>query len=59
MFGMEFGLRIGEIRALKKDCIEDSHVIIKRSFSQWELRETTKNIPNQTLAIDREGKRNT
>ncbi len=41
-FGMEFGLRVGEVRALKKDCIEDEEVIIKRSFSQWELRETTK-----------------
>lgn len=41
-FGMEFGLRIGEIRALKKDAIDGSHLIVKRSFSQWELRETTK-----------------
>ena len=42
MFGMECGLRIGELRALKKDCIIDGEVIIKRSFSQNELRESTK-----------------
>jgi integrase len=41
-FAMEFGLRIGEARALKKDAIEDTHLIVKRSFSEWELRETTK-----------------
>ncbi|HPD57957.1 MAG TPA: tyrosine-type recombinase/integrase [Smithellaceae bacterium] len=41
-FGMEFGLRVGEVRALKKDCIEENELVIKRSFSQWELRETTK-----------------
>lgn len=42
LFGMEFGLRIGEVRALKKDCIVDGQLIVKRSFSQWELREKTK-----------------
>lgn len=41
-FGMEFGLRIGELRALKKDCIERGHVVIRRSFSRADLRETTK-----------------
>jgi integrase len=51
MFGMEYGLRIGEIRALKKDCIENSHVIIKRSFSQWELRETTKTYRIRRLPL--------
>ncbi len=50
-FGMEFGLRIGEIRALKKDCIENDELIIKRSFSQWELRETTKTYRVRRLPI--------
>jgi len=57
LFGMEYGLRIGEVRALKKDCIEDGHVVIQRSFSQWELRETTKTyrirrLPLTTRAFD-------
>jgi integrase len=57
LFGMEFGLRIGEVRALKKDCIKDGHVIIQRSFSQWELREKTKvnkfrRLPLTTRAIE-------
>ena len=51
LFGMEYGLRIGEVRALKKDCIEDGHVIIKRSFSQWELRETTKTYRVRRLPL--------
>lgn len=41
-FAMEFGLRIGEVRALKKDAIKEGHLIVRRSFSEWELRETTK-----------------
>ena len=41
-FAMEFGLRIGEVRALKKDAIEEGHLIVRRSLSEWELRETTK-----------------
>lgn len=51
MFGMELGLRIGEVRALKKDCIQDGHVIIKRSMSQWELRETTKTYRMRKLPL--------
>lgn len=51
LFGMEYGLRIGEIRALKKDCIEDGHVVIKRSFSQCELRETTKTYRIRRLPL--------
>ena len=56
-FAMEFGLRIGEVRALKKDSIEESHLIVKRSFSEWELRETTKTkrirrLPLTTRARD-------
>jgi integrase len=51
LFGMEYGLRIGELRALKKDCIEDGQVIIRRSFSQWELRETTKTYRVRRLPL--------
>jgi len=50
-FGMEYGLRIGELRALKKDCIEDGHIIIKRSFSRYELRETTKTYRVRRLPL--------
>lgn len=57
LFGMEYGLRIGEVRALKKDCIEEGHIVIQRSFSQWDLRETTKTyrirrLPLTTRAIE-------
>jgi len=48
---MEYGLRIGEVRALKKDCINGTHVIIQRSFSQWELRETTKTYRVRRLPL--------
>jgi integrase len=51
LFGMEYGLRIGEVRALKKDCLEEGHVIIQRSFSQWELRETTKTYRIRRLPL--------
>jgi integrase len=51
MFGMECGLRIGELRALKKDCLEDGCVIIRRSFSQWNLLETTKTYRVRRLPL--------
>jgi len=41
-FMQEYGVRPGEARALMKDCLIDDHVIIRRSFSDNELRETTK-----------------
>lgn len=50
-FGMEFGLRVGEVRALKKDCIENGELVIRRSFSQWELRETTKTYRIRRLPL--------
>ena len=37
-----YGLRIGEVTALKWDCITDKEVIIKRSISDGKLREATK-----------------
>jgi len=41
-FAMEYGLRVGEARALKQDAIKDGKVYVKRTFSENELRETTK-----------------
>ncbi len=41
-FAMEYGLRVGEVRAIKKDAIKNGKVYIKRTFSENELRETTK-----------------
>jgi integrase len=41
-FMMEYGVRPGEARALQKDCLVDGNVIIRRAFSDNELRETTK-----------------
>lgn len=41
-FMMEYGLRIGEATALMKDCVTENEVIIRRSHSNGELRETTK-----------------
>jgi len=48
---MEYGLRIGEVCAIKKDCITDNEIIIKRSFSNGELRETTKTGRTRTYII--------
>lgn len=41
-FMMEYGVRPGEARALQRDCLENGYVIIRRAFSENELRETTK-----------------
>ena len=43
-FLTEYGVRPGEAMALKKDCVLDTEIIIKRSFSSGrpELREVTK-----------------
>jgi integrase len=41
-FAMEYGLRVGEVRALKLDAIKDGKIYIKRAFSDNELREQTK-----------------
>jgi len=40
--GMEYGLRVGEVRAIQKDCLTDKELIIKRAFSDNDLMETTK-----------------
>jgi len=42
MIMMEYGLRIGEGRAIMKDCVTEDRLIIKRAFSDNDLKETTK-----------------
>lgn len=42
LFAMEYGLRVGEVRAIKRDAIKGGKVYIKRAFSDNTLRETTK-----------------
>ena len=39
---MEYGLRVGEVRAIKRDCVTDKEIIIKRAFSDNDLVERTK-----------------
>ncbi|MBN1546218.1 MAG: tyrosine-type recombinase/integrase [Syntrophaceae bacterium] len=41
-FAMEYGLRIGEARAIMHDCVKEGRLYIRRAFSENELRETTK-----------------
>ena len=48
---MEYGLRVGEIRALKKDCVTDTEIIIKRTFSDNDLVERTKTKRVRKYAI--------
>jgi integrase len=42
-FGMEYGLRVGEVRALQKDCIKGGKLMIKRAFSDNLLKDTKTN----------------
>lgn len=39
-FGMEYGLRVGEVRAIQKDCIRNGRVYIERAFSDNILKST-------------------
>ncbi|MFC1489242.1 tyrosine-type recombinase/integrase [Thermodesulfobacteriota bacterium] len=41
-FMMEYGVRPGEARALQKDSIKNSEVVIRRAFAENILRDTTK-----------------
>jgi len=40
--GMEYGLRIGEMRAIMWDCITGEEIIIRRAFAENALMESTK-----------------
>lgn len=42
MIGMEYGLRIGELRAIQWDCVKDEELIVKRAFAENQLMESTK-----------------
>ncbi len=42
MVGMEYGFRIGELRAIQWDCVTDDEVIIRRAFAENQLMESTK-----------------
>ena len=44
---MEYGLRIGELIAVQKDCITETHVIIKRAFSESTLKGTKTNLERE------------
>jgi integrase len=37
---MEYGLRVGEVRAIMKDAIVDGKLTIRRALSEFELKET-------------------
>lgn len=41
-FAMEYGIRVGEARAIKRDAIKNGRIYIKRAFSGNELSEKTK-----------------
>lgn len=41
-FAMEYGLRVGEVRAIKRDAVKDGKIYVRRAFSENELRERTK-----------------
>lgn len=42
MIGMEYGLRIGELRAIQWDCLTEDELIIRRAFAENLLMESTK-----------------
>lgn len=41
-FSMEYGIRVGEARAIKRDAIKNGRIYIKRAFAENELNEKTK-----------------
>jgi integrase len=50
-FAMEFGLRIGEVIGLQKDCIAHDEVIIKRTMGKGGLRQCTKTGKNRVYGL--------
>lgn len=50
-FGMEYGLRTQEVRAIQKDCIRDGKLVIKRAFAENVLEEHTKTKKNRTYEL--------
>jgi len=51
-FGMEYGLRVGEVRAIQKDCITSTHVTIKRAFSDNRLKGTKTGLEREYVLTD-------
>ena len=49
--GMEYGLRVGEARAIMWDCVTNEELIIQRAFSDNRLRETTKTSRIRTIGM--------
>jgi len=45
--GMEYGLRVGEARAIQKDCITSTHIVIKRAFSDNRLKDTKTHLERE------------
>lgn len=50
-FAMEFGLRIGEIIGLQKDCLANDEVTIKRAMGKGGLRQCTKTGKNRVYGL--------
>lgn len=50
-FAMEYGLRIGEVCALQRDCVTDTEIIIKRSMSDGAVRQSTKTGKQRVYGI--------
>ena len=63
--GMEFGLRTQEVRAIQWDCIKDGKLIIRRAFSENEIKGTKTGeereyrLTGDALRIIEAAKRNT
>jgi integrase len=53
---MEYGLRIGEVIALQKDCVTDTEIIIKRAMSEGKLRQSTKTGKMRVYGITEKAK---
>jgi integrase len=51
MVGMEYGLRIGELRAIQWDCVKDDEIVIRRAFAENTLMESTKTNKSRTYGL--------
>jgi len=51
MIGMEYGLRIGELRAIQWDCIKEDEIVIRRAFAENTLMESTKTNKSRTYGF--------
>ena len=51
MVGMEYGFRIGELRAIQWDCVTDDEIIIRRAFAENQLMESTKSNKKRVYGL--------